>query len=160
MLNHLDSGVGQIAAARLSIDDLLGWAQCRADEGAGPYTVNMELGKLGTVLRYAGAVRRLALSDVVGQVRPLLAHAGLIGGGGKRARRVNEDELLRILGELQQPYRDAVLFAVLSTLRRSELCRIRWADVDAENRLILVRDRKHPRKKIGNDERIPLRSDA
>jgi integrase len=160
MLEHLTEGLGTIKATLLSIDDLLGWAQKRADEGAGPYTVNMELSKLGTALRFAGAAKRQALPDVVGTARPVLAHMGLIGGGGKRKRRVTEDELVRIMAELQQPYSDAVLFAVLSTLRRSEICRIVWSEVDHSKRMVLVRDRKHPRKKQGNDEWVPLRADA
>lgn len=67
---------------------------------------------------------------------------------------------MRILGELTQPYSDAVLFAVLSTLRRGEVCRITWSDVDEKRQMVMVRDRKHPRKKQGNDEWVPLRSDA
>jgi integrase len=160
MLEHLAEDLGALEASTMGIDDLLGWAQKRADEGAGPYTVNMELSKLGTVFRFAGAAKRQPLPDVVGTARPVLAHMGLIGGGGKRARRATEDELVRVLGELGQPYSDAVLFAALSTMRRGEVCRILRADVNEKDHLVLIRDRKHPRKKKGNDEWVPLRSDA
>jgi integrase len=33
---------------------------------------------------------------------------------------------------------------------------VQWADVDADARLLTIKDRKDPRKKAGNDERIPL----
>lgn len=160
MLNHITEGLGGVEAGRLCIDDLLGWCQMRADEGAGPYTINMELGKLGTVLRYAGAAKRLALPDVVGAARPVLSHAGLIGGGGRRERRTNEDELHRITAHLRTHYgpryADAVEFAVLTAMRRGEVCGILWADVQEASRLVLVRDRKHPRKKKGNNDLVPL----
>lgn len=160
MLEHLTEDLGEIRAELLSIDDLIGWAKKRSDDGAGPYTVNMELSKLGTVLRMAGGAKRLAIPDIVGQARPILSHAGLIGGGGKRKRRATEDELVRLLGKLEQPYSDAVLFAALSTMRRGEICRIVWSDVDEKNRVVMIRDRKHPRKKKGNDELVPIRADA
>jgi integrase len=57
-------------------------------------------------------------------------------------------------------YADVVRFAVLTAMRRGEIVRLRWADVDATKRLVLVRDRKHPRRKAGNDEWIPLLGDA
>ncbi len=41
-----------------------------------------------------------------------------------------------------------------------EITRLRWDDVDAAKKLVLVRDRKHPRKKVGNNEWIPLLGDA
>jgi len=65
--------------------------------------------------------------------------------------------LLAYLLEKHAPrYADAVAFAATSTLRRSEICRILWADVDGKNHVILVHDRKHPRRKRGNDERVLL----
>ena len=50
--------------------------------------------------------------------------------------------------------------AVQTALRRGELLRIRWEDVDVARRLVLVRDRKDPRHKNGNDQRVPLVGDA
>lgn len=156
MLKHLETGLGHIRAEALTTDDLLGWCQARADAGAGPYCLNMELSKLGTALRYAGEALKLDLPDVVGRARPVLSHMGLIGGGGKRERRATDDEIERIMSSLKAPYADAVLFLVFSTLRRGEMCRITWADVDAEKQCVMVRDRKHPRKKKGNDELVPM----
>jgi hypothetical protein len=88
-LKQLKANLGELRAAALSVDDLVGWAKKRRDEGAGAYTVNCDLSKLGTVLRYAGD----GLPDVIGAARPKLSHLGLIGGGGKRERRPTEDEL-------------------------------------------------------------------
>lgn len=164
MLKALERGLGALDVSRLSSDDLVAYAEARADEGAGPYTVNMDISKLGTVLRLAGVTMKLNLPDVVGQARPVLAHAGLIGGGGKRERRPTEDELVRLVEWLAvnkgQLYSDVVRFAVATAMRRSEITRLRWADVDEEKRLVLVRNRKDPRKKAGNDQWVPLLGEA
>jgi integrase len=156
--------LGSRAAASLTPQDLVDFCTGRREEGAGPYTLNLEVSKLGTAMRYAGVALRVQLPDVVGAARPLLNHLGLIGGGGKRERRPTQDELERIVEHLARTrgtlFADIVRFAVATTLRRGELCRIEWRDVDEAKRLVLVRDRKHPRRKVGNDEWVPLLGEA
>lgn len=164
MLKALARHLGNIDATKMTPADLVDYCEARKDEGAGPYTVNMDIGKLGTVMRLAGVHLKLTLPDVVGQARPLLSHMGLIGSGGKRERRPSEDELVRLVQWLDankgQVYGDAVRFAVATAMRRSEVTRIMWADVDADKKLVLIRNRKDPRQKIGNDQWIPLINDA
>lgn len=160
MLKHLEAGLGHQRVSALSTEDLVGFCQMRKEEGAGPYTINMEISKLGTALRYAGAFLKISLPDIVGQARPLLNHLGLIGGGGKRERRPTEDEIARLLEQLKQPYADIVRFGIATAMRRGEIVKLRWDDLDSEKRLVLVRDRKDPRKKQGNDQWIPLLGDA
>jgi integrase len=46
---------------------------------------------------------------------------------------------------------------ILSTaMRQDEIARVEWRDFDAGGRMLLIRNRKDPRKKNGNDQRIPL----
>lgn len=160
MLKHLAEGLGDKRASALSAQDLVDFATMRREEGAGPYTINMEISKLGTAMKYAAAVLKVALPDAVGQARPLLNHLGLIGAGGKRERRTNDDELPRLVKHLAENYgtryADAVEFAVYTAMRRGEVCSIVWPDVDHKKKLVMIRNRKHPRKKLGNDEWIPL----
>lgn len=160
MLKTLELHLGQHDVQRLTVDDLEGFCRVRADEGAGPYTINMDVSKLGTVMRYAGASLRLNLHDVVHQARPLLSHLGLIGDGGRRERRPTDDELLQVLTWLADnkgvEYCQFVTFAVLTAMRRSEICRLVWDDVDAKRHMVLVRQRKDPRKKTTNDQWVPL----
>lgn len=169
MLKALDRLLGEKDARRLNTEDLVAYCKERKDEGAGPYTLNMDLSKLSTALRYAASAKHLLIPDSVGLARPLLTHLGLIGGGGKRERRPTEDELERIVAYLTTPdpeldppggrglvYAEAVLFAVATAMRRGEVCRLLWADVDEAKKLVLVRDRKDPRKKVGNNQWVPL----
>jgi integrase len=144
-LKMIERTLGDLVASQLTVDNLLGWAQGRKDDGAGPYTINCDLSKLGTVMRYAGD----GLPDVIGSARPKLAYLGLIGGGGVRERIPTEDELVRLHQHLAvhfgQVYADAFEFSAITALRRGELCEIRFEDIDESKRLIKIA-RKHPRK--------------
>lgn len=150
--------IGNLSPSSMTVDDLIGWAHARKDDGAGPYTVNCDLSKLGTVLRYAGE----SLPDIIGAARPKLSYLGLIGGGGKRERLPTEDEMARLEKYLRDThgdvYADAMKFAAITAMRRGEVCEIRFADIDSEKRLVQVA-RKHPRKgKVV--EWVPLLSKA
>jgi integrase len=41
-------------------------------------------------------------------------------------------------------------------MRQDEISRIEWADFDSQKKMLLIRDRKDPRRKAGNNQRIPL----
>lgn len=167
-LDRLKRWLGKRRAEALEVEHLVEFAKARRAEGAGPYTVNMDVSKLGTVLRHMAPLLRLRIPDVVGQARPMLSHFGLIGGGGKRQRRPAADELERICEWLaaQKTSRtkmrmpDLIRLSAIIGLRRGEGTHIRWDDLDEARRLILVRDRKDPRKKAGNDQWVPLIGDA
>lgn len=162
-LKRLRRELGHLDAAKLTPQDLVGYCSARAEDGAGPYTINMEVSKLGTVMRYAALGLKIRLPDVVKEARPLLAHLQLVGGGGKRERRPTEDELHDVLQWLTDNhgpvYSDVVRFAVGTAMRRGEIVKVTWADLDAKKKMILVRDRKDPRKKEGNDQWVPLLGD-
>lgn len=162
MLKALDRGLGHMRLSAVTPDDLVAFATMRREEGAGPYTINMDVSKLGTALRYGGASLRITPPDIVGAARPLLTHLRLIGGGGKRERRPTEDEMLRIVARLREVrgdvFADAVVFSAMTAMRRGEVCAIKRAEIDQSTRIIPVW-RKHPRKgKVL--ERVPLLGDA
>lgn len=162
MLKALEKGLGEKVAGKLSTDDLIAYAISRREDGAGPYTINMDVSKLGTVLRYGGAKLKVALPDVVGAARPMLHHLRLIGGGGKRERRPTDDEMQRILHHMLTTYglvyAEAVAFAAITAMRRGEVCSVLKTEIDPASRVIPVW-RKHPRKgKVL--ERVPLLGEA
>lgn len=159
MLNHLEEDLGAERVADLTPRRMVQWARARQADGAGGYTVNMELSLLGTVLRHCASFMELQLPDVVGQARPLLNYGQLITGGGRRTRRPTQEELASLLDwiDLREPVvADAVRVAAVTGLRRGELARIAWADLDAKKRAVLVRQRKHPRRVEARDEWVPL----
>lgn len=165
MLARLKGHFGAMQLQKLATAEIRDYCRIRRRQGAGPYTVNMEISKLGTGLRYACSLLEIPYQDAVGAARPTLHHLGLIGAGEKRTRRPTPDEWTRLLAYLPTlptalPMADMLRVAALNAFRRGELCRIAWPDLDVARRTIIVRDRKHPRRKKGNDEVVPLVGDS
>lgn len=164
MLEHLDEDLGHERVVDLTPERLVHWARFRHDQGAGPYTVNMELSALGTVLRHTASYLNVSFPDVIGAARPMLHHLQLIGGGARRTRRPTEDEFAAVLAYVQQRdaiAADAMRVAAITGLRRSEVVKkLRWADVDEKRRAALIRQRKHPRRQHARDEWVPLLGDS
>lgn len=151
---------------------LMDWVRWRSDAGAAPATVAQDVSFLKLVFEYARSawsqdVNLGALDDV----RRLSIKHGLLDRSDTRDRRPTLDELDRLLTYFARPKSgkgayerdwqtvpmvDLVLFQIFSARRVAETCRILWADLDEENRRVLVRDMKHPRKKIGNHKWLHL----
>lgn len=160
MLAHLEEGLGDIPADRLTPEVITRWCQERSAQGAGPYTIDMELSKLGTALKYSSLALGLPSNDVIQRVRPMLLHIGLIGPGRKRERRLMSGELERIKSHLEPLMQSVVDFAVLTAMRRGEIVSILHADLNHTKKTVIIRDRKDPRHKKGNDQEIPLLGQA
>lgn len=45
-------------------------------------------------------------------------------------------------------------------MRIGEVCKIKWEDLNEENKTVIVRDRKDPRKKSGNHMIVPLLAES
>ena len=58
------------------------------------------------------------------------------------------------------PMRRLILFAIFSTRRQEEICRVTGADLDRDQLQLVVRDMKNPGEKIGNDVRTTLTPEA
>jgi integrase len=160
MMRHLERDLGDEAISGIKPQRLATYCQRRSKGGAGAYTIGMEISKLGTVLKYSAMALGETFPDLVGQARPLLDHLGLIGPGTERDRRPTPEELAAVREAAPPLLRDIIDFAIATCMRRGEIVRMRWQDVDADARMLTIRDRKDPRKKSGNDERIPLLGDA
>lgn len=163
MLQHLVEDLGPERVRDLTPQRLVSWAKLRKEQGAGGYTINMEVSQLGTVIRHTSGFLRVTLPDVVGAARPLLHYGQLITGGNKRTRRPSADELARLLPWLdaRNPIiGDAVRVAIVTGMRRGEIARIQWGDIDEQRRAVLVRKRKHPRSVEAKDEWVPLLGEA
>lgn len=166
MLKRLESHFDGELAAKLSTKRLVRFAQERKKEGAGQYTIDMDISKLGTVYKHMASLLDLRLPHAPSIARPTLEHLQLIGPGRHRDRRPTREEIVKIFEwfaehpEREQAMPDVIRVAMKSAFRRGELFRLTWSDLDVERRLALVRDRKHPRQKKGNDEWVPLIGDS
>jgi Phage integrase family len=131
--------------------------------GSRPVTVGIDLGYIKTILSHAAAVHGVVVStEPIDLARIALGRLGLVGKGDERDRRPTQDELDRIVSALeanirqQIPVGRVIRFAIATAMRQDEIARVEWRDFDASSRMLLIRNRKDPRKKKGNDQRIPL----
>lgn len=161
-LNMLADHLGHLKADRMTANDLVDFASKRLGQ-CNTATINQDLSKLGTVMRHTSSILGLPFNDVVAAARPLLGHLRLISAGQARTRRPTEDELQRLFLYFREnaerthlKMEDIIRAAITLGLRRGELFRVEWSDLDEAKKMLLVRDRKHPRQKKGNDQWIPL----
>lgn len=94
------------------------------------------------------------------QAHKRLVYEGKSAPSEWRDRRLRAGELERVklaLGPVRRRYMPDIMdFAVASAMRVDEICNIKWEDLDREKRTVIIRNRKHPRKKAGNDQVVPL----
>lgn len=155
--------LGDLRLDQLTRERLLEFGRERSQEGAGAVTVSMDLGFIKTVLVHAAAVHGLHLSaEPVDLARAALRRLGLVGKSRERDRRPTEDELERLFAYFDRkrqpsvPMTRVIKFAIATAMRQEEIFRVTWTDLDTRSRMLNIRDRKDPRQKRGNDQRIPL----
>jgi len=162
-LDALNTKLGKLKLKDLTRERLIQFGKDRAKEGAGPVTISMDIGYIKLVVSHAAAVHGVRVQvEPIDLARIALKRLGLVGKGRERDRRPTLDEL-QALGDYFAsnsrqiiPLGRIMRFAVATALRQDEICRIRWEDIDAKARTVIVRDRKDPRDKDGNDQKVPL----
>lgn len=155
-LRTLEARLGEDLVDQCKPERLGRYCKDRLADGVKPSTILEELNKLSTVIRHTAHAVGRPLPDIVNEARPYLTYNGLIGAATERDRRPTQDELDAILGKLDSRMQDIVCFAVATAMRRGEIVRVEWAGLDKAKRLLLIKDRKDPRQKAGNDGLIPL----
>lgn len=144
--------------------------QYRASQGAGPATIRNDMVFISSVLHAAKPMFDIDVNiDDFNYAKYQLKKIGMIASSQKRSRRPTKDETDRLMLALKSreltsykkiPFSDIFMFSILTCMRVSEVTRIRWDDVDEAQKAVVVRDRKDPRKKIGNHMKVALLGDA
>jgi integrase len=162
-LEMLKRELGKQPVVDLDRERLLTFGRKRASQGAGPVTLSMDVGAIKLVLSHAAAVHGLNIStEQVDLARIALKRLGLVGKSNERDRRPTEEELAALIDHFDSnprqiiPMGRIIKFAVATAMRQEEICRIGWLDHNARTKMQLIRDRKDPREKKGNDQQIPL----
>lgn len=157
--------------AKVKLDDLkphhiIDHCKHRRASGTGASTLSIDV----SVLRWLLRIAKSNFGHEVSQISVIDAYdslysQGLIAKSAKRSRRPTAVEIEKLkLGLAARsdqraahiPYIDLLDFSILSCMRIGEVCRITWDDVDDEQKAVIVRDRKDPRKKAGNHMLVPL----
>jgi integrase len=97
----------------------------------------------------------------VEDAREILKYMGLANRSNERDRRPTADELAKLRAWFAERSEtltvDHIDFILSSCFRPpSEVTRLRWADLNEADKTILIRDRKDPRRKLGNNQTVPL----
>ncbi len=162
-LSMLKRELGKLKLAELDRERIVKFGRQRALQGAGPVTLGMDIGVIKLVVQHAAAVHGVAAKvEPIDLGRLALKRLGLVGKSNERDRRPTEEELEKLFGHWGAndrqliPMTRIVRFAIATAMRQEEICRVTWNDLNARTKMLLIRDRKDPREKKGNDQRIPL----
>lgn len=162
-LEKIRTDIGHLKLDQISRERLIEFGRNRALEGAGAVTVAIDISYLKTLILHAAAVHGVDISsEEVDLARVALARLGLVGKATERDRRPTQTELDDLIEYFaSNPRQDIPLhrlipFAIATAMRQAEICSVEWNDVDMQKRTLIVRDRKDPRHKQGNDQRVPL----
>lgn len=166
-LRMLHRKLGGFKLNGLSAIMLRDFVDQRLGEGAGGVTVAADLSFLSAVLKWGKYSRRLDLPERLPlEARESLKYQGINTRGRERSREPTDEEL-HSLYELwrNQPRRQIhmeiiVRFALATGMRLGEICRLQIEDVNPLARTVLIRDRKDPRNKVGNNQTVPLLPNA
>jgi len=155
-----------LGATRISNLDrfaLIKYGKMRAKQGAGPGTLSIDLSYMHTIITHASAIHGIAVdTENLRLARTALSRLGLIGRGNERDRRPSDDEIDKLLDYFDNktnmiiPMGRVIRFAIATAMRLEEIFKIEWSEIDLKKRVIVVRDRKDPRHKDGNDQTVPL----
>jgi len=145
---------------------LIDYVKSRRTQGAGGTTINMDLGFIGSVLSHAKFTHSSIDVDMVKEPRAYMKKVRLRTKSKERDRRPTNDELAMLKAHFRNkkrqkiPMWDMIDFATLTAMRLGEVCRIVWADVNYVDQTVIIRDRKDPEEKEGNDQVVPILDDA
>jgi integrase len=117
---------------------------------AKPQTVKTDVVWLKTVLSTMKGVHGYDYTlDPLNSANIVMRKEGMIAGSDKRSRRPTSGELWALSRYFygRGPYLHIFWFALFSSRRLSEICSLRWDDINHEHRTILVRNMKTPAKK-------------
>ena len=163
VLKSLKISLGMYRVEDINRTALIEYGKKRAKAGAGPATLAIDFSFIGTLLTHAAAVHGVPTSpQEVKLARVALNRLGLVGRSNERDRRPTQGELDKLIQYFEQkprqliPMHRIIRFAVATAMRLEEICKITWEDVDVASRIVTVRDRKDPRRKDGNHQRVPM----
>jgi integrase len=150
LLRVADSSLGKKNAHRLTAADIIKYCSDRG-KIAKPQTVKNDIIWLKAVMATMKGVHNYGYSlDAFTSANTIMRKEGMIASSDTRSRRPTNSEiwkLSRFLATKKSPYLHIMWFAIFSARRLSEICKLRWEDINHENRTVMVRDLKTPKKK-------------
>jgi integrase len=169
----LNYKIASILASNLRASDLVEHCKFRLKEPSKPkpQTVYHDVTYLRSVMKDAKALYNInANLTYHDEAISILKRHNFIGRSGNRNDKSPTEKQLDIMREglrerqshisATTPYLDILDISLLTAMRIGEITSIRWEDFDYEKKTLIIRNRKSPSNKIGNDSIIPLIGDA
>jgi len=152
----------------LTRQDFINYIESRRASGTGPATAGNDLIWLRSVFKTATAVLGLPTPlQALNEAADFLRGERIIAKPQQRQRRLTSEEERQLLdhfakrdGRAEIPMVDIVRFALSSARRQEEITRLRWDDLNPERGTALLRDVKHPRRKVGNHRTFKMTREA
>ncbi len=161
-----DCDIAQIKISELQSHHIIEHCKLRKSSGTSKATISHDVSYIRSVLKLAKPLWGIETNDqCIVDAYPVLHELQLIGKSEKRSRRPTDKEIDLIKDELINrtkhhasliPFIDILDFSILSCMRIGEVCSIRWDDLDIDQKAVLVRNRKDPRKQEGNHMLVPM----
>ena len=160
--------IAKLLVSRITSKDIIDFALERRAQATkpGPSTIAIDISCVRKVLKIANSLFNIRADDnCVIMAYPALHDLKLISRSSIRDRRLQPSEFSMLIRGLKQreshhcckiPFSDIFEFSILTCLRVGEVCKLRWEDLDIDQRSIIVRDRKNPNGSIGNNSVLPL----
>lgn len=162
-LEMLKRELGKGKLANLNAIVLRDFIDRRQKAGAGGVTIAADLSFLSAVLKWGRHARQLDIPERLAlEARASLVHRGLKTRGQERDREPTDQELNAIYalwaGMTRQkiPMETICRFALATGMRQGEITRLEVEDVDITAKTVVIRDRKDPKNKYGNNQTVPL----
>jgi integrase len=162
-VNMLNKKLGSQKLKNLNPAVLRDFVEERISEGAGGVTIAGDLSALGTILKFGRHGKKIDLdTEITKSARADLSARNINTRGQEREREPTEAELEILYSywesnkQIKVPITAVVKLALATSMRLSEICNLTVSDIDVKNKTAKIRDRKDPRRKVGNHQTIPL----
>jgi integrase len=147
------SDLAQINVYQLTGADLIKHCLERR-KTAKPQTVKNDMIWLKSALSVIKGLHNYSYSlELFDAANKVMRKEHIIGSVDSRDRRPTNQELWqlsRYFYRMKTPYLHLMWFAIYSARRQTEIMELQWADINHDNKTILVRDMKTPGKKVLN----------
>lgn len=149
--------IGKKPVSALTMQDFFEVADELLSEDMLPQTVTGYLTLLVATLKWGDRRGERLPAGIAENAMAIMWEDEILAKSEARTRRVSPAELGSILAKIAEnprqkiPVATIIAFAVFSSRRLGEICRLRWDDLRIDGSRILVRQMKHPRKKRTND---------
>lgn len=166
-LNRIKARIDSTPVGRLSAVTLRDYVETRKADGAGGATLAGDLSNLSSVLKWARHVRQIYINpDLAKQARQALTAERIDTRSVERTRIPTKDEIARLVDYFESNPRQIIpmgtitRFGASSAMRSGEICRICIEDIKWNEKSVLIRERKDPKRKVRNDQDVPLSGEA